>query len=103
MKGEDLIRIEHKLDALLWYMQELTGIPPKDIPRQIPGAGGMTNGVCPITRTPIYYHVDVNSGSVVRKDGLTSGVVSSSPISMPEVKGYSVTILNGGLGDHDGN
>jgi hypothetical protein len=102
MRGEDVLRIEHKLDALLWYMQELTGIPPKQMPKQIPGAGGLTDGVCPITLTPIQYQVDVNSGSVSRRDGLTSGVISSGPVKLPEIKAYTSAILKG-MGESNEN
>lgn len=96
MKGEDILRIEHKLDVLIWYMRELTGIPPKQMPRQIHGMGGMTDGKDPVTDTPIYYNVDVLSGTVTRKDGLNSGVVASGPISQPQIKEY-VSVLRGDI------
>jgi hypothetical protein len=95
MKGEDILRIEHKLDAILWYLRELTGIPPKQMPRQIYGMGGLTDGKDPITDTPIYYNVDVLSGTVTRKDGLNSGVISSGAVGQPQVKEYTSIILKG--------
>ena len=73
--GEQVARIEHKLDVLITYLKALTGDMPEDMPKQIPGMGGMTTGTCPITNTPIYIRIDPRSGDVRRTDGLKTGLV----------------------------
>jgi hypothetical protein len=93
INGEDVLRIEHKLDAILWYLKEMTGVPPRDMPKQIPGLGGLTNGKCPITNTDIYYLLDVNTGKVSRFDGLKSGVTSGSAVKMPDNKPNNTILL----------
>jgi len=82
MRGEDLIRIEHKLDALLWYMRKLTGEMPVPLSPPIPGLDGRTNNTCPITDTVVRLQIDPKSGDVVRRDGLSSGVFAPGTVSM---------------------
>ncbi|MEC8306973.1 MAG: hypothetical protein VXZ72_03905, partial [Chlamydiota bacterium] len=82
-KGEDFVRLEHKLDAILVYLKRLTGEPPSPMPKMVPGLGGMTDGSCPITGSPIYFKVDPKSGKVIREDALTTGVVDSGSIITP--------------------
>ena len=94
MKSTDLLRIEHKLDALLFYLRDLTSQPPRMMPRPIPGMGGMTDGVCPITGSSIYYYIDVTTGDVRRKDALTTGLVESP---LPKVSDFeSKSVMLGG-------
>ena len=74
--SEALLRIEHKLDVLINYLHGMTGVPPADMPKPLPKAGGLTDGLCPITSTPISYNLDPETGSVSRSSGLTSGMPS---------------------------
>lgn len=83
IKGEDIIRIEHKLDAILWYIRNMTGVPPIDMPKLIPGMSGMTDGKCPITNTPIYLTIDPSTGKPARQDGLSSGLVETTLFPEP--------------------
>lgn len=96
MNSEDILRIEHKLDAILWYLRELTGIPAKEMPKPIFGSSGKTDGVCPITDTDIYYNMDVH-GKVRRQDGLNSGTQSINPLPTQTV----VTITRHAIGAKD--
>lgn len=96
MNNEDVLRIEHKLDAILWYLKEITGIPPKDMPKPILGLSGKTDGVCPITNTDIYYSSDVN-GKIKRVDGLTSGTLNLVPLPQQTV----VTITRHAVGNRE--
>jgi len=82
------LRIEHKLDVLINYLHGMTNVPPADIPKQIPGGGGLTDGVCPITNTPISYTVDVVTGTPQRLDGLDTGMRHYADLSVPEVKSW---------------
>jgi hypothetical protein len=84
MNSETMLRIEHKLDVLINYLHGMTNVPPADIPRPLPSRGGLTDGTCPITGTPIIYNVDPVSGQVVRTDGLDSGMRATSPLAIPE-------------------
>lgn len=81
--SEQLLRIEHKLDVLINYLHGMTNVPPADMPKPLPRAGGLTNGLCPITNTPITYVIDAQSGMIGRMDGLTSGMPSSPSIAVP--------------------
>jgi hypothetical protein len=95
VSGEDLLRIEHKLDVLIQYMcgVNAVGNPAPDMPKLIPGMGGMTDGVCPITRSAIHYHVDPRSGNVRRTDGLKSGMTDTSPYTgIPDTASTSVML-----------
>jgi len=83
IKGEEIIRIEHKLDAILWYLKTMTGVPPIDMPKPIPGMNGMTDGKCPITNTSIYLTIDPSTGKPSRKDGLSSGLVETTLFPEP--------------------
>lgn len=71
---EDLLRIEHKLDVLINYLHGMTGVRPAPIPKPIEGMNGVTDGVCPITYSPIAYNIDPATGRYVRKDGLLAGL-----------------------------
>lgn len=92
MKSTDLVRIEHKLDAILFYLRDLAHTPPRPMPRPIPGMAGMTDGVCPITGSPIYYHIDVETGEIRRKDGLTTGLVEA-PLPKLPAEGASKSVM----------
>jgi len=95
VKGEDLLRIEHKLDVIIQYLCGLNavGSPAPDMPKMIPGMGGMTDGKCPITLTPIHYHVDPISGGAKRVDGLKSGMTDTSPFTgVPNTSSSSVLL-----------
>lgn len=83
IKGEDIIRVEHKLDAILWYLRTMTGVPPVNMPKTIPGMSGMTDGKCPITDTPIYLTIDPATGKPSRRDGLSSGLVETTLFPEP--------------------
>lgn len=96
MNSEDVLRIEHKLDAILWYLREITGIPPKDMPRPLLGLSGKTDGTCPITNTDIYYNMDIH-GKVRRQDGLSSGTQSINPLPTQTV----VTITRHAVGNKE--
>jgi len=85
-KGEDFVRLEHKLDAILFYLKHLTGEQPKQMPKVIPGLSGMTDGICPITESPIYFKIDAKSGKVVREDGLSTGIVPTGSIVTPPLQ-----------------
>ena len=78
ISGEALLRIEHKLDAILFYMRGMTGMPPAQMPKPIPGMRGMTSSKCPITDTHIYILIDPVTGKASRKDGLSTGIVETS-------------------------
>ena len=78
ISGEELLRIEHKLDAILIYMRGMTGISPAQMPKPIPGMRGMTGSKCPITDTNIYLYVDPVTGKASRRDGLSTGIVETS-------------------------
>jgi len=78
IKGEELIRIEHKLDAILTYLAAMTDMPPVQMPTPIPGLGGLTDSKCPITGTGIYLMMDPATGKPMRKDGLRSGLVETT-------------------------
>ena len=82
-KGEDFVRLEHKLDAILTYLARLTGEKPIAMPKPIVGLNGMTDGKCPITQTPIYLRIDPKTGKVVREDGLSTGLIEAGPIVEP--------------------
>ena len=104
LSSETVLRIEHKLDVIIAYLsgQVAPHSLPRDMPKLIPGMGGMTDGVCPITQTPIHYLIDPRSGDVKRSDGLSSGMVDTKPIApavMPESKSV---ILTGNFGDTGG-
>jgi hypothetical protein len=93
--GEDILRIEHKLDVIIQYLCGLNikGAPAPDMPKLIPGMGGMTDGKCPITLTPIHYHVDPISGLAKRSDGLKSGMTDTSPYKgVPSTSSTSVML-----------
>lgn len=77
------LRIEHKLDVIIAYLHGMTNVPPQDIPKPIPGMGGVTDGRCPITGTTIKYSIIPETGAVVRQDGLLNGVPSSLPVPEP--------------------
>jgi len=63
------------------------------IVKMIPGMGGMTDGKCPITLTPIHYHVDPISGGAKRVDGLKSGMTDTSPFTgVPNTSSSSVLL-----------
>lgn len=94
MTGEDLIRIEHKLDAILWILRETTGITPRSLPQRIPGMGGITTGVCPITLSPIEYHADAKTGRVYRRDALRVDIVDIGRIPDPPVMENTATLLS---------
>jgi hypothetical protein len=78
ISGEALLRIEHKLDALLLYMRGMTGMPPAQMPKPILGMGGLTGSKCPITDTDIYVIIDPITGKASRKDGLSTGIIETS-------------------------
>ena len=82
--SESNIRLEHKLDCILWYLKRLTGEDPPQLERPIPGLNGLTNGICPITNTSVYLRVDPKSGLVHREDGLTSGLVEGAIPALPD-------------------
>lgn len=82
MRGEDLIRIEHKLDAVLWYLRNLTGEMPVQLSPPLPGLDGTTANTCPITNTAVKLQIDPKTGDVVRKDGLSSGVYAPGTVAM---------------------
>lgn len=88
-KGEEFLRIEHKLDAILTYLSAMTDMPPIQMPKPIHGLGGMTDSKCPITHTPIYMTLDPATGKPMRKDGLQSGLVETS--LFPEPPSFSST------------
>lgn len=77
------LRIEHKLDVIINYLHGITNVAPEDIPKQVPGAGGLTSGRCPITDTPIYYSVDPKTGNPMRVDGLDSGMRTYIDAAIP--------------------
>ena len=98
IKGEDILRIEHKLDAVIAYLKAMTGEAPLPMPKKVPGLSTMTNGVCPITDTPIHYTIDVSTGQPRRKDGLHSGMTETGPISSASsFKSNSVMMGKGNL------
>lgn len=97
MKSTDLLRIEHKLDALLFYLREMTHQPPRTMPKPIPGMGGMTDGTCPITNSSIHYFIDVATGDVRRKDGLDVGLVEAPLPTLNTHENKSV-MLGGDIG-----
>ena len=74
--SEEILRIEHKLDVIINYLHGMTNVPPADMPKLLPGGGGLTNGTCPITGTAIRYSIDPETGDSKRVDGLSSGMPS---------------------------
>jgi hypothetical protein len=82
--SEANVRLEHKLDILIWYLKRLTGEDPLPLERPIPGLNGLTNGVCPITNTSIYLRVNPKSGLVHREDGLATGLVEGAMPPLPD-------------------
>lgn len=93
------LRIEHKLDVIINYLHGITNVRPDDIPKQVPGAGGLTSGRCPITDTPIYYSVDTKTGMPIRVDGLDSGMRTYIDASVPDAPVWDVRSNN--LGNVD--
>jgi hypothetical protein len=81
-RSDAFIRIEHKLDVLINYLHGMTGVLPAQMPIPMPGEGGLTDGVCPITNTPIRYAIDPESGNAVRLDGMSQSL-GSIPIPIP--------------------
>lgn len=98
--SEALLRIEHKLDVIINYLHGMTSVPPADMPKPLPKAGGLTNGLCPITNTPIYYLVDPATGGVARKSGLTSGMPTLN-LGIPNPPSWDQTALEEGVSDGD--
>ena len=82
-RTDAFLRIEHKLDVLINYLHGMTNVPPARMPMPIKGAGGLTDGICPITSTPIRYAIDPETGAAVRVDGL-SVPLSTLGIPKPE-------------------
>lgn len=84
--SEDLIRVEHKLDVIINYLHGMTGVRPNPLPRIVEGAGGVTDGVCPITSSPISFRVDPNDGRFGRIDALLSSLprIASGIAQPPE-------------------
>ena len=83
--SEEILRIEHKLDVLINYLHGMTNVAPADMPKLIPGAGGITNGTCPITKSVISYSIDPETGDSKRTDALSSGMPSKqSGIPQPQ-------------------
>ena len=80
MRGEDILRIEHKLDVLINYLHGITNVPPAPMPQPIKGGSGATTGNCPITGSPIRYILEPQSGDVRRVDALHSGVRTLGPV-----------------------
>ncbi len=105
ISGETILRLEHKLDLIIGYLSGKIPhqAPPKDMPKLIPGMGGLTEGTCPITNTPIYYLIDPKSGQVRRSDGLSSGIVETKPIMQTPAIGSKSVILTGNFGDSKGD
>lgn len=93
IKGEELIRIEHKLDAILTYLSVMTDLPPIQMPKPIPGLGGLTDGKCPITGTGIHLTVDPSTGKPMRKDGLRSGLIETNLFPEPPSFSSSSVVL----------
>ena len=83
MTDDVLLRVEHKLDVIISYLHGMTNVPPQNIPKPLPGMGGVTDGRCPITGTPIRYGFNQQTGGVIRTDGLLEGVPSSLPVPDP--------------------
>ena len=100
--GEEFIRLEHKLDAILTYLKRLTGEEPIKLERPIPGLGGLTNNMCPITNSPIYINIDPTTGKVKRTDSLSTGLVEGSIPAVPDTRlGSSSLMLKDTMGDTD--
>lgn len=97
--GEEFIRLEHKLDAILVYLMQLTGERPLPMPSIVPGLGGMTNGKCPITGSSIHLKIDPKTGKAVREDALTSGLVEAGAINDPALP----SPIRASIGVHDGD
>ena len=97
--GEEFIRLEHKLDAILVYLMRLTGERPSPMPSIVPGLGGMTDSKCPITDSTIHLKVDPRTGKAVREDALSSGLVEAGAINEPAL---SIPI-RASIGGHDGD
>tara|TARA_Y100000592_G_scaffold97315_1_gene167780 strand:+ start:4614 stop:4922 length:309 start_codon:yes stop_codon:yes gene_type:complete len=74
--SEEILRIEHKLDVIINYLHGMTNVPPADMPKLLPGGGGLTNGTCPITGSVIRYNIDPETGDSKRTDALSSGMPS---------------------------
>lgn len=94
MTGEELIRIEHKLDAILWMLREELGRAPRPLPQRIPGMGGITTGVCPITLSPISYHADAKTGRIYRTDALKVDLVDIGRIPDPPALENAAVMLS---------
>lgn len=77
--AEALLRIEHKVDAILKAVMLPGQIPP--MPLHFVGQQ------CPICYSPIDYQVDVQKGVVVRRCGCKTGKVPSmiplTPVEVP--------------------
>lgn len=72
--SEDLIRVEHKLDVIIKYLYGMTGIRPDPLPRMADGGNGITDGVCPVTSSPIAFRVDPLDGRFHRVDALLASL-----------------------------
>jgi hypothetical protein len=82
-RTDAFLRIEHKLDVIINYLHGMTNVPPERMPVPIKGGGGLTDGTCPITGTPIRYALDPETGVATRIDGL-SAPISTLGIPAPE-------------------
>jgi len=94
MTGEELIRIEHKLDVIIWLLREAYGGTPRALPQRIPGMGGITTGVCPITLSPIEYHADAKTGRIYRRDALRVDLVDIGRIPDPPMVDNMAVMLS---------
>ena len=95
VSGETIARIEHKLDAILTYLKNLTGEDPIPLHKPMHGLNGLTNNVCPVTNTPVYLTLDPKTGDVVRSDGLSTGLVKSPiPHGLEQNSAYKPFMLS---------
>ena len=102
LNGETIVRIEHKLDAILFYLRNLTGEMPIALEKPIPGLNGLTNGKCPITNTDIYLRLDAKEGKIIREDGLRTGLIEGGlPAQLDTSLSYSPFVLGGSGGSDD--
>ena len=100
--GESNVRIEHKLDAILYYLKRLTGDEPIPLSKPIPGLNGLTNGICPITQTQIHLKLDPKLGVVVREDGLSTGLIECKIPARPDTSfGVRGIMLQNNFGESD--
>lgn len=97
--GEEFIRLEHKLDAILVYLMRLTGEKPAPMPTIVPGLGGVTDGSCPVTGSAIHLKIDPKTGKAVREDALSSGLIEAGAINEPTL----VMPVRASIGGHDGD